>query len=294
MKILDYSSWVHRFRSLPQGEIDLFKPPIVEKQGWCPYCRLPADLALYELRTNEYCGEEELLTERLWYSEDTSSYSLEVWLCSTCGWWDLILTHVEGIGPEGNVNDVSYRAVLKAYDPCDIEIPIQILRHELLRKDDSIYHIHDKKMEELVGSVMKDFYPGCEVTLCGKSGDGGIDLISVISDTPVAIQVKRRKKPNTVERVEAVRAFLGASLVRGYDHLLYVTTADHFTGGPYGAQTEAQRAIQRKLVQQFQLINKHQFFDMMNLVTNKDPKNWARPLRGVFSDLRTKPVDYLF
>ena len=284
MKILDYSSWIYRFRSLPKGEEAALSKPIVDKQGWCPYCRCHIGLEVLEQRTNEYSGEEE--TDDRKQSEDTSLYSLECWLCPTCGWWDMYLTHSEGIGPEGHVNDVSYRAVLREYDHFSLEIPIETLRLELLKREDIIYKIHNKKMEELVQSIMKDFYPGCIASLCGKSGDGGIDLVVLLSDSPMAIQVKRREKPDSVERVEAVRAFLGASLVRGYEHLLYVTTADHFTGGPYGAQTEAQKASERRLVKQFQLINRHQFFDMLHLTTHKDQKNWAKPLPHIFSDLK--------
>jgi hypothetical protein len=140
-------------------------------------------------------------------------------------------------------------------------------------------------MEELTGAVLQDFYPGCEVHLCGKSGDGGIDLLVVVKDVPVAIQVKRRTKPDSTESVEAVRAFLGASLLKGYDHLIFVTTADHFTGGPFGAEKAAERALQKKLVQKFQLIDRHKFFEMLNLVTTGPSKNWVKPLPPMFRDL---------
>jgi hypothetical protein len=85
--------------------------------------------------------------------------------------------------------------------------------------------------------------------------------------------------------VEAIRAFLGASLLKGYDHLLFVTTADHFTGGPFGAETAAERAVKRNLVRKFQLIDRHSFFEMLNLLTTNLTRNWVKPLPAMFRDL---------
>lgn len=277
---------------------------MVKTTGRCPYCSREADLIFDQYRVEEYDKnvvrklKKVDITSILYYDfkdlldsyedgiKDSALYYAKVFRCSSCGWWEVNIEHFDSAGPEGNFNEANYRGVLRAYNPDDIKIPIQVLRQELLRRGDVIYQIHDKKMEQLVASVLKDFYPGCEVSLCGKTGDGGIDLIILLSDTPMAVQVKRRTRPNSVERVEAVRAFLGASLLRGYEHLLYVTTADRFTGGPYGAQTEAEIALQRKLVKQFHLINRRRFFDMLHLVTNEDRKNWRKVLPPVFLDLQ--------
>lgn len=284
MKLLDYSSWLKRFRSSPRNIEYLFRGPLIDKEGWCPYCRRQADLAMLEQVSNKYLGAPED-PEWLPLSDDSSLYTLELWLCSKCGWWEYNINHIEGIS-DGDINDINCRAILQTYAIADNKIPVETLRNELLAKRDIIYHINDKKMEELVGSVIRDFYPGSDVRLCGKTGDGGIDLIVILGDAPMAVQVKRRMSPNSIERVETVRAFLGASLLRGYDHLLYVTTADHFTGGPFGARKEAARATKHNLVKEFHLIDRHRFFEMLHLVKDRHVDNWTKALPSMFTYLK--------
>jgi hypothetical protein len=267
-----------------KGMFDEPDTPLVPRQGWCPFCKQNAELIVMEQRTNEYEGIPESI-DRI-FADDTSLFSATVWQCGTCGWWDVQLEHIEGVESEWEMeNEASFRVVLRAYDCSDLQLPITALRQELVRRQETIHRIHDKKMEQLVASVLEDFFPGCEVTVCGKSGDGGVDLVLMLSDTPFAVQVKRRTKPGSTESVEAIRAFLGASLLRGYDHLLYVTSADRFTGGPYGAQTEAERALERKLVRRFYLVDKHRFFEMLKLTTSPNAKPWLSPLPDIFQDL---------
>jgi hypothetical protein len=47
-------------------------------------------------------------------------------------------------------------------------------------------------------SVFKDYFD-CEVIHCGRSHDGGIDLILISADEPTVIQVKPRENPLVVE-----------------------------------------------------------------------------------------------
>jgi len=282
--ILDYSAWIQYSDSYPKAY-----PSHVwvrtEELGWCPYCRKHAVLSVSEHRTRNYLGAP--LSEKVVVGDSRFDYDLDVYECDTCGWWDV---HIFQTAPDDwdDCNEVNFRAVLKAYDAVDIDLPVALLRQELLRRHDTVYQIHDRKMEQLVASVLKDFFPGCEVHLCGKTGDQGIDLIVALHDSPIAVQVKRRTKPNSVEAVEAVRAFLGASLIKGFDHLLYVTTADHFTGGPYGAESAAERAIRRKLVKTFELIDRHSFFEMLDLVATGGMRNWIKPLPPIFKNLEVR------
>lgn len=285
-RILDYSARVHRIHSWPVGGSEP-SAPLVRRQGWCPFCKREADTTiLMEQRTTNEKGIIQADPDHAPLVEGCFFYDLSLWECPTCGWWDVSLRHVEG-GDSGdeNVNDVSLQGMLRQYDDADISLPVQALRRELLKREDAIYHIHDKKMEELVGSVFRDFFPQCEVTLCGKTGDGGIDLIAMLTDTPFVVQVKWRTRKNSVERVEPVRAFLGVSLLRGMDHLLYVTSASRFTGGPYGAQTTADRALELRLVKEFHLIDRQTFFEMLRLSTSRQSRPWVKLLPPVFADV---------
>src|SRR5215204_3420855 len=102
--------------------------------------------------------------------------------------------------------------------------------------------------------------------LCGSAGDGGIDLIAVKGDQEFAVQVKRRSSRNSVERVHTVRELLGACLLRGAQHAVFVTTADHFSGSPSGAVDAAKRSVDQGLVRSFELINGERLLRMFNMI----------------------------
>jgi restriction system protein len=190
-KLLDYSAWIHHHRTLSQEEAWQEPPPMISKPGWCPYCRKDTGLPFLFNRSSRHHGWRESNRPL----NDEFMYSITAYECSTCGWWDVNVYQIEP-GDWGDHNEAHYRAVLKAYDAADITLPIDTLRQELLRKGEIIHQIHDRKMEELTGAILQDFYPGCEVHLCGKSGDQGIDLLVVVHDSPIAVQVKRRTKPD--------------------------------------------------------------------------------------------------
>lgn len=64
------------------------------------------------------------------------------------------------------------------YHEDSLSVPIEVLNDYIYKNPEKIIHIHDKKMEELVGSVFSSFY-NCEAKIVGKSSDGGVDVILV-------------------------------------------------------------------------------------------------------------------
>lgn len=278
-QILDYSGWIQRVRSFPT-ELGFEPPTLVHKPHWCPYCRQEAGNPIIGMRSDKSQAEPSEHASR----HDHPWHSFTAYICETCGWWNLGLMNFES-GPHGDCNEANYRAVLRSYAVQDLNLPIEALRQALSTRPQVIFGINDRKMEQLVADVLRDYIPGSEVSVCGKSGDGGIDLIMVAHEVPFAVQVKRRTRPGSVERVDAVRAFLGASLLRGFDHLMYVTTADHFTGGPYGAETAAEVAKRRRLVREFHLIDRNRLFAMLRLVTTGRARTWERLLPPILQDL---------
>ena len=146
----------------------------------------------------------------------------------------------------------------------ELELPIATLQNELKKKPKILYEIHDKKFEELVAKVLGEFY-NVEVQIIGKRNDGGIDLIYIESDTPFAIQVKRRKTENKVETVEVVREFLGAVLLKGYSHGKLVTTASKFSSG---AKLTKEEIIKTGLMHEFELMDFQRFLDMFHFTSS--------------------------
>jgi restriction system protein len=106
---------------------------------------------------------------------------------------------------------------------------------------------------------------GCEVKRCGRTGDGGIDLLIINCDTPIAVQVRRRMTSQKVETVYPVREFLGACLLKGHRELIYVTTA-RFSRGAANAANEA---VKVELVRKYDLVDGEQFMSMLNLASTR-------------------------
>lgn len=128
--------------------------------------------------------------------------------------------------------------MLRKFDISDGQLPLELLKKELVKRPRIVYDIHSKKFEELVGSVFSDFYE-TTVRLIGRRGDKGIDLIYLDGPNPIALQVKRRQDPHKVEQVALVREFLGAMLTEGFNHGTIVTTAQRFSKGSYETRDKA-------------------------------------------------------
>ena len=135
--------------------------------------------------------------------------------------------------------------------------------------------INDKKMEELVASVFKDFMD-CEIKLVGKSHDGGKDLILLNGENQTFVQVKRRTQANKVEGVSCIRDLIGASIIGDAKACVFVTTANHFSKP---AQDAAKKVVEENILDSFELIDYQRFVDMLNLQRESYPKEWEGLLR---------------
>jgi len=254
--ILNYSDFIDESRIV--SDRDGFY-----EDGICPHCRVTAPV----VRHLDECGVPGL-PQLVWAQS-----------CQ-CGWWQIERHGI--LGPDLGIDAEDHewahivrfyrRGILRVFRPQDLELPTLALRKALSQKPDLVYYIHHRKMEELVADVMRDFIGNCEVEICGRSGDGGIDLILVISDSPMAIQVKRRTRASAVEGVQEVRHFLAAMQIRGITKGLFVTTADHFSAQ---ASIVAEVAVNRNLVTAFELMDRHRFFSLINATKScADEATW--------------------
>ena len=190
-----------------------------------------------------------------------------------CGWWT-----VKDIQTPDAHNSYapaewvfSYRGALRTFSPADVTVPMDSLRRAIATHPDVINSIDPYKMEDLVGAVMTDFWPGAKCKHCGRSNDGGIDLILVNGDKPFAIQVKRRSRSNKGESVHHVTHFIGALMLAGIPDGIFVTTADHFTGA---AEKAAASVLESGLVDTFQLIDRKPFLEMLEATTKNLSNPW--------------------
>ena len=251
MKKTDHNIWDYSFRIVNRGSIwdkryfnneranNLYKIFLTKKQ--CPYCYNKTRKVLKIYRALDEFDEEARI--------------IDCWGCSKCGWWFKKRINWELHGWSHEIREIS---VLREFDLSHIELPLISLNLELARKPQILYNVHHKKFEELVADVFKDFYD-VDVSVIGKRGDGGIDLIYIHGNTPVAVQVKRRQQPGKVETVSPTREFLGALLLKGVNRGKIVTTADRFSAGAYDT---TEKAIEKNLIQEFDLIDIKKFYEM--------------------------------
>lgn len=198
-----------------------------------------------------------------------------VFECSKCGWWKCEYFKED----EGYLwrwcyqNHKIANAIVRQFDVSSNELPLDSLQREALKSEKVLYNISPRKMEELVKYCFESYYC-CEVHHCGKSHDGGVDLLVVTSDDPILVQVKRRESPAKGESVSAVRDFLGAMFLRQSKSGVFVTTAAKFSRE---AQKVKETLLASQLVNYFDLIDIHSFISMLGVsAKNSNNPPWIK------------------
>ena len=158
-----------------------------------------------------------------------SPYDQSIWECPVCGWWELERAFRSGgVAHEVAFSAIHHQACIKRFDVRSASTPTEALVEHLRKKPDIVYGINKKKMEEVVQYVFSCFY-NCEVHHCGKSHDGGVDLVMIGADKPTLIQVKCREDSTAVEPISQIRDFLGAMWINKSTRGIFVSTADHYS-----------------------------------------------------------------
>jgi hypothetical protein len=163
-------------------------------------------------------------------------------------------------------------AILRQFEEHSPNIPLESLRKELLARPELLYDIHSKKMEELAAAVLSEHYD-CSVEVCGKSHDGGFDLLLVDGDSPWIGQVKRRMTSDKVESVDEIRKLLGVALLRDASGCVFVTTARRFSRE---ALFEAMLAVTKGIVSRFELFDVDRFLSVLRLYRETHVEHWKQ------------------
>jgi restriction system protein len=154
---------------------------------------------------------------------------VQVSLCGRCGWWSVYRVHQGNVPAAQEAEGYSGTiGCLKELDLSDISAPLKNVRQYLLAKRESIYTVHPKLFEDVVGSIFKDHGYGVRVT--GYAGDDGIDVIlNDSSGKTVGVQVKRFRKERRIE-AEQIRSLAGALMLGGQTKGIFVTTSSFRKG----------------------------------------------------------------
>jgi hypothetical protein len=246
--LLDYSAWwwtsdtffTTLVENSPVGHLYQY----FKTYKRCPYCHTPAVLVL----------DAHLPGPK--HDPDESRY-VKIWGCLDCGWWHDEFAKVDPgfIGWERFKRRVPY---LRRFTIDSESLPIETLSSELLTHPKIIHQLNPKRLESFVAAVLSDFFD-VEVSVIGRTGDGGIDLVYVHTDKAFAVQVKRRESPEAKEGASLVREFLGACVLSGHRNAKIVTTAGDYTEG---AKVTAQKAIQCLAVDSYDLIARDRFIEL--------------------------------
>ena len=222
-----------------------------------------------------YCGNK--LTQEFYFQRYDNNFKNNhcidqcetIYYCENDGWWQHKINERQDIDPKAWYA-VIHEGVLAQYSESGSDVPINTLQDYIRKHPKKIANINDKKMEELVASVFKDFYE-CETKVVGKSSDGGVDVILINSDSQTMIQVKRRMSIDKTEAVSHIRELLGATLLSQSKNCIFVSTANKFSKA---AEKTASRAIELGLVQSYELIDYHKFIDMLRTTKNSINGVW--------------------
>ena len=237
------------------------------------------------------CKDSELIKLMDHYKSPTTEepcflyFIHEYWVCPQCGWWILNEGKGETQPLEKGIRQIRF-GLLKSFKEQDINLPLSVLENELNKRKEILYHIHPSKFEQLVSSILSDFF-NCDVEICGKTGDGGIDLIVVNKDKPIAVQVKRRTKPESVELVSEIREFLAAAMLSDFRSAIFVSTASRFSRE---AQKTAQKAQQKGLIQKFELFDMNKFLEIYKITKFSDPQKYSPAWINYLAEELREPV----
>ncbi len=189
--------------------------------------------------------------------------------CEVCGWW--VTSERRAIYDfeyQTESHESSAAAgLLRCLNVSDQSIALSTIRSYLAAKYESRFAIPPQRLEEIVGSVYRDH--GYAVDVVGRTGDGGIDVILMDAHgTRIGVQVKRYK---TSIKVEQIRAFLGALVLRGYTRGVFVTTGEFQRGAFETAKGAAERGIA------IELIDAPRFFDALAIAQRERYRSADEP-----------------
>jgi len=198
-------------------------------------------------------------------SADDYNEEDKVYVCPTCTWtYESTYRWVDEMWWE-NVG------LLRSFDLSSREEGLTAIACELILNWNRVHELDPSAFERFVAAVIKGCYD-CEARWVGRSGDGGIDIIALISDDPVAIQVKRRMKKRAVEGVGVIREFCGAMIENDYQKGIFVTSADHFS---VPAKLSAKRLLSKPVLSKIELIDSKTLCELFGLIRT-DYNKWKK------------------
>jgi len=211
-----------------------------------------------------WCYKDLLRLDPVYIKSERSQRNLiaQLSVCRYCGWWTAYRVH-QGDHPRTAHLYECYDGIvgsLKEFDPADISVPIEDVRRYLQINHESVYDLHPRVFEEVVGSVFKDH--GWQVKVTAYTGDDGVDVVLTDGDRTVGVQVKKNKKGKKVE-AEQIRALAGALVLSGMTEGVFVTTSSYRKGAILTAERYGARGYP------VQLLDCKRFFEALEIAQSQ-------------------------
>jgi restriction system protein len=208
--------------------------------------------------------------------------------CEICGWWKATdHSEHETIRPlEMRHSVMGASGSLKELDLQDINAPLHEVRSYLIARFEAGKKLHPQLMERTVADVFRGL--GFQSVVTPYTGDGGIDAVLEKHGKLIGVQVKRTI--NSI-KVEQIRSFAGALMIKGYTEGIFVTTSRFQSGAAPTAEASAVQGYKITLMDGQQLydalklvqINEalpfdpataHQYFSNMTLISNETTQTY--------------------
>jgi hypothetical protein len=213
--------------------------------------------------------------ERAWDSPDFQP--VDAIQCVRCLWWLCVWTKQKTF-PSEWVRNVVWEATVTPFDYMTGEVPLIELRRQLTEGEVDLRNMSASQLERIVTSVFSDAL-GCRAIHVGRSGDGGIDVLVLDREPPLALQVKRRASGGT-EGPAVVRDLIGALAYRSWRRGAIITTADSFS------RNASATAAAEPLMRDGYEIDLYTYDALREIVRATQPSE--RPWRGLAPGLKSK------
>ena len=206
-----------------------------------------------------YCRTSLLRLPSASFAKEERRLFVQLSVCTRCGWWSVYRVHQNEYPRTAGLAEGYSGSVgcLMQLDLTDISLPLDEVRRYLCAKENSVFDVHPRKLEDIVCSIFNDL--GWSARATAYSGDRGIDVIlDGLDGTTIGIQVKRYKKERRIE-AEQIRSLAGALMQGGHTKGIFVTTSKYRSGAKRTAQELSAIGLP------IELINAERFLEMLGI-----------------------------
>lgn len=269
---LDYFTYCYRHCPfVPVTPTDHFLGTIsmhAERGNPCPFCATPL-LAQYASEQSYNTSFDHIMRRfreaNLYESDELEDTYLGVRFCPGCSW-----TYHAFLSDGDSTTSVECIDILRPFSISSrTELLLTAIAAELVENWEKVHQLEPSNLERFVAAVARPMLQ-CETRWVGRSWDGGIDVIALLADEPVVLQVKRRRRQESVEGVGVVREFCGAMIAGNYKRGIVVSTANHFSAA---AKATSRLIVENSRIESLDLMNVKDLCDIFNLIW-RQPSRW--------------------